>query len=105
MTPDFVTVCCLQLKEFGFFKPSFKCLKNKKKYVKSNDSKTKKLCSIRINIYYFILYNIRRAILIQKKKWSKRKKTYHIMCIKSSRELYYSNCISYQIFNIVSEKN
>ncbi len=31
-----------------------------------------------IYIYYFILYYIRRAILIQKKKWSKRKKTCQI---------------------------
>jgi hypothetical protein len=55
------------------FKPSFKCLKNKK--IKSSDSQTRNFTlSEYIYIYYFILYCIRRAILIQKKKRSKRKK-------------------------------
>ncbi len=54
------------------FKPSFKCLKNKK--IKLSPAFLK-LETLETCFYYFILYYIRRAILIQKKKkWSKRKK-------------------------------
>ena len=50
----------------------FKCLKNKK--INFSPAILKLETLLYQNIYYFILYYIRRAILIQKKKWSNRKK-------------------------------
>jgi len=54
------------------FKSSFKCLKNKKMNLLPAILKLETLLYQNIYIYYFILYYIRRAILIQKKKWSYR---------------------------------
>jgi len=64
-----------KLRDLGMvFKPSFKCLKNKEINLSPAILKLETLLYQNIYIYYFILYYIRRAILIQKKKWSKRKK-------------------------------
>jgi len=61
------------------FKPSFKCLKNKKINLSPAILKLKTLLYQNIYIYYFILYYIRRAILIQtKKKGLREKKTCHV---------------------------
>jgi hypothetical protein len=58
------------------FKPSFKCLKNKKNQFYASDSEPRNFSlSEYIYIYYFIIYYIYRAILTQtKKKWSNRLK-------------------------------
>ncbi len=63
------------------FKPSFKCLKNKKINFSPAILKLETLLYQSIYIYYFIWYYIRRAILIQKKKKSGliEKKTCHII--------------------------
>ena len=56
-----------KLRDLGMvFKPSFKCLKNKKINFSPVILKLETL--LYQNIYYFILYYIRRAILIEKKK-------------------------------------
>jgi hypothetical protein len=69
-----------KLSDLGMvFKPSFKCLKIKKINFSPAILKLETLLYQNIYIYYIILYYIRRAILIQKKKWSNRKKNmpYH----------------------------
>jgi hypothetical protein len=59
----------------------FKCLKNTKINFSPAILKLETLLYQNIYIYYFILYYIRRANLIQKKKWSKRKKNMPFKCI------------------------
>ena len=72
-----------KLRDLGMvYKPSFKCLKNKKINFSPAILKLETLLYQNIYIYYFILYYIRRAILIKKEKnWSNRKKTCHIRVI------------------------
>jgi len=57
------------------FKPSFKCLKNKKINFMQAILNLETFLYQNIYIYYFIIYYIYRAILTQtKKKWSNRLK-------------------------------
>jgi len=60
------------------FKPNFKCLKNKKINFSPAILKLETLLYQNIYIYYYILYYIRRAILIQKKSGLIEKKTCHL---------------------------
>ena len=58
-----------KLRDLGMvFEPSFKCLKNKEINFSPTILKLETCLNQNIYIYYFILYYIRRATLIQKKK-------------------------------------
>ncbi len=70
--------CCIWRRKitwFGMvFKQCIKCLKNKKVNFSPAILKLETLLYQNICIYYFILYYIRRAILIQKKSGLREKK-------------------------------
>jgi len=78
------------------FKPSFKCLKNKKNQLYSSDSKNRNF-TLSEYIYIVLLYSIfiERFRLKQKKKWSNRKKTCQINQNKCFELTIQRGCISH----------